>query len=268
MKQEIVKKIITKTISDYSKIAADFDRTRSKYAWPILREFAGYVQSGDAILDFGCGNGRLLDVLKAEDIVYKGVDPVKELIDIARQKYCTVPFCHCEPRHQMSGRSNLARSPRFARDDNNSIEFKTIDFDVDNFKLDFPDKYFDKIFAIAVFHHIPSDDLRRDVLRELKRILKDEGRIFLTVWNLWRGRAMRNALKFSLLKIFGRGKICMDYGDLYIDYQTADNKIKVQRYHHAFTKRGMKKLAKSAGLKIEKIFYDDKKFNLCIILKK
>lgn len=282
MRKEIVKKIISKTIANYSKIAADFDRTRSKYAWPIMQEFASYVnpyikdsrdrislgtknfgagvKSGDAVLDFGCGNGRLLDVLKAENIVYKGVDPVKELIDIARQKYQDVTL------FDQSARGLAAKTKR-------SIEFKVINFDVDDFKLDFPDKYFDHIFSIAVFHHIPSVQLRKDILKEFKRILKDDGRIFLTTWNLWKQKRLR-LLSGFLLNRFSDKMIDevllkdLDFGDLFISYTTGDRETTVQRYHHAFTKKELRLLAQSVGLNAEKIFYDEKKFNLCATLKK
>lgn len=253
MQKETVKKLIEKTASDYSKIALDFSASRSKYSWPIMQEFAGFVKPGQAVLDFGCGNGRLLEVLKYENLVYKGVDPVPELIDIARQKYQDATA------FDQSARGRAAKTIR-------NIEFRVLNFDADNFKLDFPDRYFDHIFAIAVFHHLPSNELRQTILKEFKRVLKDDGRIFLTVWNLWRGRALRGAIKFFLMKIFG--KIDLDYGDLFIPYTTADKKITIQRYHHAFTKIELKKLADSAGLKAEKIFYDNKKFNLCAIIRK
>lgn len=260
MQKETIKKLIEKTSSDYSKIAADFDRTRSKYAWPIMQEFAKLVKTGDAVLDFGCGNGRLLEVLNYENLVYKGVDPVPELIDIARQKYQDVTAFDSLPAgRQESARGRAAKTTR-------NIEFRVLKFDADNFKLDFPDRYFDHIFAIAVFHHLPSNELRRTVLREFKRVLKDDGRIFLSVWNLWRGRALRGAIKFFLMKIFG--KMDLDYGDLFIPYTTADKKITIQRYHHAFTKIELKRLARDAELKAEKIFYDKNKYNLCAILKK
>lgn len=217
-----------------------------------MQEFAKFVKSGDVVLDFGCGNGRLLDSLEIENIVYKGVDPVPEFIGIARQKYQDVTA------FDQSARGLATKTKR-------SIEFKAMDFDVDNFKIDFPDKYFNHIFAIAVFHHLPSRELRKNVLKEFKRILKDDGRIFISVWNLWQGNHLFEILKFFLMKI--SGKIDLDYGDLFIPYTTADKKITIQRYHHAFTKRELKNMAEEAEFKAEDIFYDEKKFNLCAILR-
>lgn len=263
MEKETVKKIIKKTIEDYSQIASDFDRTRG-FPWQIMQEFAKFVKPKDNVLDFGCGGGRLLDSLNIEEIVYKGVDPVPEFINIAKQKYQDVTA------FDQSARGRAAKIKR-------SIEFKIMDFDVDNFKLDFPDKYFDHIFSIAVFHHLPSRELRRDILKEFKRILKDDGQIYLTVWNLWRGR-LRDVARFFIVKIFGKIGIGneydsvpvseLDFGDLFISYTTTDKKTIVHRYHHAFTKKGLVDMAEDAGLRSEKIFYDRKGFNICAILKK
>lgn len=260
MQKETAKKIINKTISDYSKIAADFSATRS-FTWQIMQEFIKFVKPGDNVLDFGCGNGRLLDALIAENIVYKGVDTVPEFIDIARQKYADVTA------FDQSARGRATKIKR-------SIEFKVIDFNVDNFRLDFPDRYFDHIFAIAVFHHLPSVKLREDVLKEFKRILKDDGHVFLTVWNLWRSR-WSDIIRFFIIKIFGRIikkeddlVSNFDFGDLFISYTTGDKKIRVQRYHHAFTKREIVSMAKGAGFKPEKVFYDERGFNICAILRK
>lgn len=263
MQKETAKSLIQKTIRDYSKIAADFSATRS-FTWQIMQEFVEFVKPGDNVLDFGCGNGRLLDALSVGDIVYKGVDPVPEFIDIARQKYMDVTA------FDQSARGRATKIKR-------SIEFKVADFDVDNFRLDFPDKYFDHIFAVAVFHHLPSVRLREDVLKEFKRVLKDDGYIFLTVWNLWKGKGLRATIKFFFAKIFAIIKDIsvdnillreLDFGDLFISYTTASKNIKVQRYHHAFTKREIVGMANRAGLKSEKVFYDKKKFNICAIIRK
>ncbi len=54
----------------------------------------------------------------------------------------------------------------------------------------------------------------------------------------------------------------MDFGDVVFPGFNAKSK----RYYHAFTKRSLKKIAKKADLKIEKIYKD--KYNYYAILKK
>lgn len=252
MKIETVKNLIQKTKSDYSKIASDFSRTRT-FPWQIMQEFAKFVKDGDQVLDFGCGSGRLLDALEKENLVYVGVDPVPELIDIARQKYLDLTA------FDQSARGRAQKLKR-------SIDFRVIDINPEKFNLDFADGYFNHIFSIAVFHHLPSRKLRLDTLKEFKRILKYDGYVFLSVWNLWQMKFWTKLIKFSLMKIFG--KIDLDWGDLFISYSSPDKKTIVDRYHHAYCKNEITNLIREAGFKVEKVFYDKKKFNLCVIIKK
>ncbi len=295
MKNETVDKIMQKTIADYSKIASDFARTRT-FPWRIMQEFAKFVKPNDQVLDFGCGSGRLLEALDKDGLVYVGVDPVPELIDIARQKYKDVTA------FDQSARGRAQKTKR-------SIDFRVISIDPGSVRLDFADNYFDHVFSIAVFHHLPSKKLRLDILREFNRVLKDDGYVFLTVWNLWQVKFWSRLLKFSLMKIFflprylcrvltskydylgTKGSLSrlllrflrwgvkmskdnnglsgeIDFGDLFISFSSADKKTTVNRYHHAFCRREIEDLAKKSGFKIEKIFYDEKKFNLCAILRK
>jgi len=45
-------------------------------------------------------------------------------------------------------------------------------------------KKFDVIFFIASFHHLDSFEKRKKVLSETKKLLKEDGIIFMTNWNL------------------------------------------------------------------------------------
>lgn len=105
------------------------------------------IKEGDKVLDLGCGNGRFYEYLKKTN--YVGVDPSVELIKICKNNY---------------------PNKEFMVTDGNTLPFG--------------DNLFDKIFSIAVLHHIPSDKLRKEFLLEAKRVLSDNGIFTLTVWNL------------------------------------------------------------------------------------
>lgn len=100
-------------------------------------------------MDLGCGNGRFFEILKDKDIDYIGVDNSEKLIEIAKNKYPKAKF-------QVADALNLP----------------------------FPKNFFDKIYSIAVLHHIPSEALRLKFLRQAKRVLRPKGLLILTVWNL------------------------------------------------------------------------------------
>lgn len=165
----------------------------------------------DKVLDLGCGNGRLLQLLKDMDIEYFGIDNSEELIRLAKQEY-----------------------------PNNNFRV------ADALNLPFPDNYFDKVYGIAIFHHIPSEELRLRFLEEVKRVLKPKGILIMTVWNLNQIKNWKLILKYSFLKIIGLSKL--DFGDVLVPWAKT-----CQRYVHNFSRRGLSKLVKKAGFQVKEI---------------
>lgn len=148
------------------------------------------------LLDAGCGNGRLADFLKEEPIKYVGLDNNKELLKIAKKKHPKLTFCHG-----------------------------------DILKLPFPKASFDSVWCIAVLHHLPTKSLQLKALKEMKRVLKKNGMLMLTVWDLWQKKYKK-----------------------YIDKKTHHSFIpwgpekEIKRFYYAFTKAELKKLISKAGL--------------------
>ena len=201
--------LLKKTRQDYDLIAEQFSNTR-RFIWKGFESLADYLLPKDKVLDLGCGNGRLLQIFRDMEIGYTGVDSSEKLIAIAKQTYPNDTF-------QVAEAIDLPFSP-------NS---------------------FDKVFSVAVLHHIPSEKLRIKFIEEAKRVLKPEGLLVLTVWDLWKkpGTFLKTA-KFVLLKIFGKSKL--DFKDIFVPWQK-----KTDRYIHCFTKGELKKLVRKTGMKIK-----------------
>jgi len=208
VKIEIAHKILSDNKNTWNNIAEKFELTRHR-VWD-LEPLADYTKSGMKVLDLGCGNGRLYEILKDKEVEYTGIDISENLINVAKKKY---------PKGQ------------FVIGDGINLPFKDHSFDI--------------VYSIAVFHHLPSRELRIQFLKEAKRVLKKDGKIILIVWNLWQRKYFKLLVKYSLLKILHKSKL--DWGDLYIPWQNQH-----QRYHHAFTKRELKKLFIKTGFEIEK----------------
>ncbi len=241
MKEKYAKQLIEKNKQAYNLISKDFDRTRT-YLWRELSQFGKYAKDGDSVLDFGCGNGRLIGLFLEKEINYTGVDASEELINLAKQKF------------QDIFSSKIKK-----------IEFLT----VESLKLSFSDESFDSIYSIAAFHHIPTAKMRINLLKEFHRLLKPNGRVILTNWNLWQGRYRKLIFKYAIKKLLGQHKA--DFKDIFVPWKNQEGKVITERYYHAFTKREFKRLVKKSGFKIEESGYfggKNGRANLYIVVKK
>ena len=210
MKEELARKIMEDSAAGYEKIAEQFSRTRS-FFWRELDFIKKEIREGDKVLDLGCGNGRLYEFLKDKKIDYTGVDSSERLLGLAKEKH--------------------GKGAKFVKGDALSLPF--------------PDESFDKIISIAVLHHIPSKEARKKFLGEARRVLKKNGVLVLSVWNMRQRKYARLLIKHALLKLIGLSPL--DFGDVRLGW----NKEKNIRFVHAFGKRELKKLLEESGFSVK-----------------
>ncbi len=247
MKKEITEKILNETELGYDSIADKFSQTR-KHFWRGLEFIGDFCVEKDNVLDYGCGNGRLLELFIGKNINYFGVDVSQKLIEHAQSKYLgkNINFFKINPSQT-------------------SLAFET--------------GFFNAIYSIAVFHHFPSKQYREEVAKELFYKTKESGRIVVTVWYLWpvslrqiffsvsRGeqkKYFKNILTNWKNKILGKSQL--DWNDCYVSFTDNEGR-KIQRFHRAFTKRELKKLFQNAGFVIEKCEIVDGR-NILLVGKK
>jgi len=209
MKKKYAENLLKKTKQDYNEIAQEFSVTRELIWKEIEFLFNDYIIPGDKILDLGCGNGRSLQFLKDKDIDYIGVDFSEKLIKIAQQNYPKVKF-------QVADALNLP----------------------------FPNNYFDKIYSIAVLHHIPSEKFRIQFFEEARRILKPDGLLILTVWQPESKKKLNLFFKHTVLKLTGK----LEKGDVIRPWGNKD----AERYFHHFSQKELINLTKQTMFKITK----------------
>ncbi len=241
MRKDKALQIIAENKKSYNIIAHDFDIARQT-AWPEFEMLASYIKEGSRVLDIGCGNGRLYKYLNNElgimNYGYAGIDQSEELIKIARKNYP-------------------------------EADFRTADV----FDLPYKNGEFDIAAGIAFLHHIPSQELRVKCLKEIYRILKPGGILFLTNWNLWQWKMIKKYKLRFFYFFFPRNNL--DAGDFWIPFRSPchprrrsdsggnirgsrniglDSRLRgndsgVLRFYHHFSKKEIVKLCRDTGFK-------------------
>ena len=136
-------------VAEYAKAAKHYDEKWAFYVEATTRETLRRLPltAASRVLDVGCGTGELLRRVRANvpDAVLAGLDPVPEMLDVAREK--------------LSGRDDL----RVGYAD----------------RLPWNAGTFDVVVSCNMFHYI-SEPLT--ALREMARVLRPTGALVLTDW--------------------------------------------------------------------------------------
>jgi ubiquinone/menaquinone biosynthesis C-methylase UbiE len=136
-------------VAEYAKAARHYDEKWAFYVEATTRETLRRLplNAASRVLDVGCGTGELLRRVRANvpDAVLAGLDPVPEMLDVAREK--------------LSGHDDL----RVGYAD----------------RLPWNAGTFDVVVSCNMFHYI-SEPLR--ALREMARVLRPTGALVLTDW--------------------------------------------------------------------------------------
>jgi len=206
-----MKNIIKYIQKGYDLISEHFSSTR-KYAWKEFVFFKPFLRNKMDILDLGCGNGRLIDFLDEYLNTYLGVDLSEGMLKEASKRYPNMEFRQGE----MSNIKNIVNS------------------------------YYDAIFSIAAFHHLPTRKLRKKAVLSFKDILKNNGIICMTVWNLWQKRYFWNYIESYL---------CLRPRFIRIPWKDKDGNIQANRYYYSFRKAEILRLFKSFGFDVEFVEY-------------
>ena len=209
MKKYFIDLLLKKVPSDYNQVSKTFSNSRNK-PWAEFDLYSNSCFEGANVLDMGCGNGRLYFSLKSKGVNYIGLDNSVGLLDQA---------------------------------ENNLIN-EDVDLIIGDFtNIPLKDSSLDRIFAVASFHHLPGKDKRLDALNEMQRVLKKDGVLFISVWNLFQPKYLKEVLK-SLLRLHK-----FDFGDTFIKLGG------VKRYYHAFTTFEFKSLIKKSNFELVQIHY-------------
>jgi tRNA (uracil-5-)-methyltransferase TRM9 len=235
---QLVKQLVALNQSFYSRFASEFSETRSS-AQTRLNRIVKYIPEGAAVLEVGCGNGRLAERLDREGhpLTYVGVDAAREMIDIAH---------------------NLRAKLAFVQ-----TEFLVADLTEPDWSQGLPHTPFDVVVALAVLHHIPSIELRRRLLRDLYSLLKPAGLLVMTNWQFMNSERMRK--KIQEWGTVGIDESELETGDALLSWKRGGT---AYRYCHWLNKAEVEELAAESGFQVLRQFFADADLNLYSVLKK
>jgi len=174
-----------------------------------------YFHPGGSVLDLGCGAGRTTIDLAKRGFEVTGIDIVDEILKAARSQVA-------------------------------AHNAKVSLFLMDASALGFPDQSFEQaLFSFNGFEQIPGRERRKRVIREIYRVLKPGGVLILTArsgiafgrrWLAW----IWMSLRYCLQKLFGYGKVSLDFGDMVSSYS----------YHHYMSPFSVRRQLRDEGFTV------------------
>jgi 2-polyprenyl-3-methyl-5-hydroxy-6-metoxy-1,4-benzoquinol methylase len=210
----------------YTRFGESFSATRQRIQ-PGVRRVLGMLQGDEAILDLGCGNGELARALaeRGHRGPYLGVDFSLPLLRAAESQPEGFPTNFMQ--------ADLTRPREIA-------------------ELFLVNGNWDVVTAFAVLHHIPSAELRLDLLRVVHRLLKTDGMFVHSNWQFLNSERLKTRIQPWEAVSLARSDV--ETGDYLLDWRSGGQGL---RYVHHFTEQELADHASSVGFDVVETFYSD-----------
>jgi len=207
----------------YNRFGDQFSATRQRLQ-PGVKKILETIQADDSVLDLGCGNGNFLREVfgRGHKAPLLGVDFSLPLLRDAE--------------------STLG------------VEFREADLSqlsVISNQLSVPD-HWSLITAFATLHHIPSTEMRLDILRTVRKLMKSDGKFILSNWQFLNSAKLRSRIQ-SWDRV-GINESDLDAGDYLLDWRSGGEGL---RYAHQFSAEELSGLANQVGMRVVDSFLSD-----------
>jgi SAM-dependent methyltransferase len=229
MEAQVIKQLIELNHRFYQQFGEQFSATRQRLQ-PGVRRILESLPKNAAILDLGCGNGELVRSLWRAGFhgSYLGIDFSPIMIEKAR--------------------SSAPESPavRFLLADiSESSWIERLGLETDGGKFEF-------VLAFAVLHHLPGEQLRLRLAREIHHQLRPGGIFMHSVWQFMNSDRLR--ARIQPWQSIGLNESMVDAGDFLLDWRSGGSGL---RYVHHFSPDEFRVLACASGFEISQIFESD-----------
>jgi SAM-dependent methyltransferase len=217
----------------YSRFGDAFSATRHRIQ-PGVHRVLGMLKGDESILDLGCGNGELARELakRGHRGTYLGVDfsvPLLRDADVLPHGF-TAKFIEAD----LTNLSVFSKQMSVASHQLLNTDHWTL------------------ITAFAVLHHIPSTELRLDILRTARDLLAENGKFVLSNWQFLNSEKLK--ARIQPWEKVGIQLSAVDAGDYLLDWRSGGEGL---RYVHHFSEAELSMLAHEAGFEIGETFYSD-----------
>ena len=225
VKSNIVQQLLDLNRRFYTEHGRDFSATRERLQTGVVRVIES-LRGDESILDLGCGNGELARTLsrRGHHGSYLGLDFSLPLLNEAEREAfkCPVQFIQAD----------LASS----------------DWD----HVIARNNMFDIIFSFAVLHHIPSNELRSQIIKMIHGLLKPNGLFIHSNWQFLNSEKQK--ARIQSWESVGLNQSDVDANDYLLDWRRGGKGL---RYVHHFDESELKDLAKASEFEIIETFYSD-----------
>ncbi len=207
----------------YNRFGDQFSATRQRLQ-PGVRKILETIQADVSVLDLGCGNGNFLRELsvRGHKAALLGVD-------------FSLP---------------LLRDAESAP----GVEFREVDLSqlsVVSGQLTVEGGW-DVITMFATLHHIPSTEIRLDILKAVRKLLNKDGKFILSNWQFLNSKKL--TARIQPWDRVGLADEDLDEGDYLLDWRSGGEGL---RYAHQFSARELLGLAEQAGMRVTDSFLSD-----------
>ncbi|MFC2065190.1 class I SAM-dependent methyltransferase [Chloroflexota bacterium] len=208
----------------YQHFGEEFSATRGRIQ-PGVHTVLDYLEGNEKILDLGCGNGAVADELVklGHKGTYTGLDLSQSLLAAANKR-------------------NSTSDARFLQADLTSADWDK----------NLPEGSFDVVFAFATLHHIPSIQLRNQIIIKVRQLLVTNGIFIHSNWQFL--NSPRLISRIQPWEKIGIKDEDVDDGDYLLDWRRGGKGL---RYVHHYSEDELKSLAKETGFHVFKTFYSD-----------
>lgn len=217
----------------YERFGADFSATRQRLQPGVTRVMES-LTGDEAILDLGCGNGEFARALarRGHRAPYLGLDFSLPLLRDAES------FPEGFPA-------------RFLAVDLASLNWEEERRKSKEGEADWPAS-FPLIVSFATLHHIPSRNLRLQLLQTVRELLAPGGRFILSNWQFLNSPKLRG--RVQPWERIGLTEADVDEGDYLLDWKRGGEGL---RYVHQFSEAELNALAEATGFRVVESFHSD-----------